>query len=101
MGNDKPRHTGGGRQRSNRGGQNRDDRNRNRDTRGGDNRGGIDQPRKVALKVLADVREKDAYANLLLPKLLKAHKLKGRDAAFTTELTYGCLLYTSPSPRDS
>lgn len=91
MDNDKPRHTGGGRQRSNCGGQNRDDRNRNRDTRGGDNRGGIDQPRKVALKVLADVREKDAYANLLLPKLLKTHKLKGRDAAFATELTYGTL----------
>ena len=47
MGNDKPRHTGGGRQRGNRGGQNRNDRNRNRDNRGGDNRGGIDQPRKV------------------------------------------------------
>lgn len=57
----------------------------------GSNHSGLDQPRKVALKVLAEVRENDAYANLLLPKLLKSHNLTGRDAAFATELAYGTL----------
>ena len=51
----------------------------------------LDAPRKVALEVLADVRKNDAYANLVLPKLLRARKISGRDAAFATEITYGTL----------
>jgi 16S rRNA (cytosine967-C5)-methyltransferase len=37
------------------------------------------------------VRDRDAYANLLLPKLLAQRQLTGRDAAFATELAYGTL----------
>lgn len=37
------------------------------------------------------VREEDAYANLILPKLLREHRLDQRDAAFTTEMFYGTL----------
>lgn len=33
----------------------------------------------------------DAYANLVLPPLLRQKRLHGRDAAFATELTYGTL----------
>ncbi len=35
--------------------------------------------------------DRDAYANLLLPQLLAQRGLSGRDAALTTELTYGTL----------
>jgi 16S rRNA (cytosine967-C5)-methyltransferase len=45
----------------------------------------------VAFEVLRAVRERDAYANLLLPALLRERGLTGRDAAFATELTYGTL----------
>jgi 16S rRNA (cytosine967-C5)-methyltransferase len=37
------------------------------------------------------VEEREAYANLLLPKLLTQRSLSGRDAALATELTYGTL----------
>ncbi len=37
------------------------------------------------------VDERDAYANLLLPSLLRERGLSGRDAALATELTYGTL----------
>jgi 16S rRNA (cytosine967-C5)-methyltransferase len=50
-----------------------------------------DSPRLVALEVLRAVRERDAYANLLLPALLREHGLTGRDAALATELSYGTL----------
>lgn len=45
--------------------------------------------RQVALDVLAAVRADDAYANLVLPKLLLQRRLSGRDAALATELSYG------------
>ncbi|WP_439655444.1 RsmB/NOP family class I SAM-dependent RNA methyltransferase [Tsukamurella strandjordii] len=48
-----------------------------------------DPARKAALETLAAVRERGAYANLVLPGLLRSARLKGRDAAFATELTYG------------
>jgi 16S rRNA (cytosine967-C5)-methyltransferase len=35
------------------------------------------------------VRERDAYANLLLPSLLRQRGITGRDAALATELCYG------------
>lgn len=50
-----------------------------------------DPARAAALEALAAVRTRDAYANLLLPKLLRERDLTGRDAAFTTELVYGTL----------
>ncbi|ACU72009.1 Fmu (Sun) domain protein [Catenulispora acidiphila DSM 44928] len=50
-----------------------------------------DQARAAALEVLEAVRTRDAYANLLLPRLLRDRGLSGRDAAFTTELSYGTL----------
>ncbi|OFU53566.1 MULTISPECIES: RsmB/NOP family class I SAM-dependent RNA methyltransferase [Corynebacterium] len=51
----------------------------------------IDAPRQVALDVLGAVRTDGAYANLTLPKELRARNITGRDAAFATELTYGTL----------
>jgi 16S rRNA (cytosine967-C5)-methyltransferase len=50
-----------------------------------------DPVRVVALDAMRAVREQDAYANLVLPGLLAARKLDGRDAAFATELVYGTL----------
>jgi len=41
--------------------------------------------------VLAAVRTTDAYANLVLPRLLRQQRITGRDAAFATELAYGTL----------
>ncbi|MSY33220.1 MAG: hypothetical protein F2727_03305, partial [Actinobacteria bacterium] len=51
----------------------------------------IDAPRLVAYDVLRAVSSDDAYANLVLPTLLRERELDGRDAAFATELTYGTL----------
>ena len=48
-----------------------------------------DPARLAALDTLRAVRERDAYANLALPALLKQRKITGRDAALATELTYG------------
>lgn len=39
--------------------------------------------------MLRAVSERDAYANLALPALLRERDISGRDAAFATELTYG------------
>jgi len=50
---------------------------------------GASDPRRVALELLAAVRERDAYANLVLPDLLRTRRVKGRDAALATELGYG------------
>ena len=50
-----------------------------------------DVPRTVALETLRAVADSDAYANLVLPPLLRQRRLQGRDAAFATELTYGTL----------
>jgi len=45
----------------------------------------------VAFDLLRAVDERDAYANLTLPGLLRDRSLSGRDAAFATELGYGTL----------
>lgn len=50
-----------------------------------------DPARLVAFKVLREVSSADAYANLVLPKLLRDHQLDKRDAGFATELSYGAL----------
>jgi 16S rRNA (cytosine967-C5)-methyltransferase len=50
-----------------------------------------DPARQAAYDVLVAVRERDAYANLVLPGLLRERRLDTRDAAFATELAYGAL----------
>ncbi|MEQ4716324.1 transcription antitermination factor NusB [Nonomuraea sp. B19D2] len=50
-----------------------------------------DQARNAAFDVVRAVDERDAYANLLLPRLLRDRGIKGRDAALATELAYGTL----------
>ncbi|MCW2836575.1 MAG: rRNA cytosine-C5-methyltransferase [Marmoricola sp.] len=51
----------------------------------------VDPSRLAAYDVLVAVREDDAYANLVLPQLLREREITGRDAAFTTELVGGTL----------
>lgn len=51
----------------------------------------IDPARQAALDLLTAVRRDDAYANLVMPGILRSHSLSGRDAAFATELGYGAL----------
>jgi 16S rRNA (cytosine967-C5)-methyltransferase len=48
-----------------------------------------DPARAAAFDVLAAIRDKDAYTNLVLPPLLRSRGLTGRDAAFVTELVSG------------
>jgi 16S rRNA (cytosine967-C5)-methyltransferase len=48
-------------------------------------------PRRAAYQVLAAVENREAYANLLLPRLLADRDITGRDAALATELAYGTL----------
>ena len=50
-----------------------------------------DPAREVAYDVLAAVREQEAYTNLVLPQLLRARGVTGRDAAFATELVSGTI----------
>lgn len=49
----------------------------------------LDSARRAAFDVLRAVSERDAYANLVLPGLLRERGITGRDAAFATELAYG------------
>lgn len=53
-----------------------------------------DLPRHVAYQAVAAVHRDDAYANLVLPAMLRDAGLTGRDAAFATELTYGTLRHS-------
>src|SRR5450756_1456033 len=50
-----------------------------------------DVARGAAFDVLREVANSDAYANLVLPPLLRARRIVGRDAGFATELAYGTL----------
>ncbi|HEX6968328.1 MAG TPA: transcription antitermination factor NusB [Micromonosporaceae bacterium] len=50
-----------------------------------------DPARQAAYDAVAAVHRDDAYANLILPAILRDLRLRGRDAAFATELTYGTL----------
>jgi len=50
-----------------------------------------DAARRTAFDLLRAVDERDAYANLALPALIRERRLDGRDAAFATELAYGTL----------
>ena len=49
----------------------------------------LDPARQAAFDVLRAVSERDAYANLALPAILRERGIHGRDAAFAVELTYG------------
>jgi 16S rRNA (cytosine967-C5)-methyltransferase len=49
----------------------------------------LDPARQAAFDVLRAVSQRDAYANLVLPALLRERQITGRDAAFATELAYG------------
>ncbi|RZS43217.1 16S rRNA (cytosine967-C5)-methyltransferase [Herbihabitans rhizosphaerae] len=50
----------------------------------------VDDPaRRAALDTLRAVRAQDAYANLVLPGMLRDRRITGRDAALATELAYG------------
>ncbi len=50
-----------------------------------------DAARIAAYDLMRAVDERDAYANLLMPTLLRQRKIAGRDAALATELAYGTL----------
>src|SRR5699024_7563409 len=64
---------------------------RRRSSRSSERSRSIDPARLLAYDVLRSVAQSDSYANLLLPPLMRRHGVYGRDAAFTTELTYGTL----------
>ncbi|GMA37665.1 transcription antitermination factor NusB [Demequina litorisediminis] len=51
----------------------------------------IDPARRAAYDVAFVVETEDGYANLIMPGILKQHRLTGRDAGFATELAYGAL----------
>ena len=51
----------------------------------------VDPARQAAYEAITAVHRDDAYANLVLPMILRDRGLHGRDAAFATELTYGTL----------
>ena len=57
--------------------------------RKGPQRTPLDPARRAAFDTLRAVTERDAYANLTLPSLLRERGIIGRDAAFATELAYG------------
>jgi 16S rRNA (cytosine967-C5)-methyltransferase len=87
----RPRQPGPGQPR---GSQPRSSQPRPGQPRSGEPRAGrthADPPRRAAYDVLRAVADRDAYANLLLPSVLRERGLTGRDAAFATELTYGTL----------
>lgn len=50
-----------------------------------------DPARDIAYQVLRSVGRDGAYANLELPDALRRARVRGRDAAFATELVYGTL----------
>lgn len=59
-----------------------------------------DRSRALAVEVLLDVTENGAFANLVLPRVLRAEQSSNRnfdfrDAAFTSELVYGTLRWRS------
>nr|VDG63573.1 16S rRNA methyltransferase B [Streptococcus thermophilus] len=50
-----------------------------------------DAAREAAFDAVLRVETEDAFGNLVLPQILRERKVKGRDAAFATELAYGTL----------
>lgn len=72
------------------GGLRRDDRQRSQ-SRPSERSRGADPARRAAFDTLRAVADSDSYANLVLPPMLTERGIRGRDAAFATELTYGTL----------
>ena len=68
----------------------RDDRQRSQ-SRPSERSRGSDPARRAAFDTLRAVAESDSYANLVLPPMLAERGIRGRDAAFATELAYGTL----------
>jgi 16S rRNA (cytosine967-C5)-methyltransferase len=58
--------------------------------------GRVDAARRVAYEALAAVHRDSAYANIVLPRLIRENRVVGRDAALATELTYGTLRNLGP-----
>lgn len=52
--------------------------------------------REIALRVLLDVMQKDAYANIALTRELNKHTVSEQDRRFLTELVYG-VVKTAPT----
>src|SRR4029450_5935840 len=65
--------------------------NRNQRPQARRHRAGRDGGPLAAYDVLDGVSSRAAYANLLLPQLLRERQLEPRDAAFATQLAYGTL----------
>jgi 16S rRNA (cytosine967-C5)-methyltransferase len=82
---EQPRRPGGRGQ-----GPRREDRQRSQ-SRPSERARGADPARRAAFDTLRAVAESDSYANLVLPPMLTERGIRGRDAAFATELTYGTL----------
>jgi 16S rRNA (cytosine967-C5)-methyltransferase len=59
----------------------------------------VDPARRTAYDVVLAVDVDGAYANLLLPRLLRDRSVGERDAAFATELTYGTLRWAGVLDR--
>ncbi len=51
----------------------------------------LDDARCAAYDLLYEVGAGDAYANLVMPQIIEHYALRGRDAAFATELAFGTL----------
>ncbi|WP_293784294.1 RsmB/NOP family class I SAM-dependent RNA methyltransferase [uncultured Aeromicrobium sp.] len=49
----------------------------------------VDAARTAAYSIVRQVSDDGAYVNLVLPRVLREHRLSGRDAAFVTELVSG------------
>lgn len=50
-----------------------------------------DPARQAAFDAVLRVETEDAFGNLVLPQILRERRIKGRDAAFATEIAYGTL----------
>lgn len=89
--------SGTGRGSGGRGGGSRGGTSQGRGGHGGGSQGGggarprVDRARVVAFDAVRAVSGEQAYANLVLPRLLRERRLEARDAAFATELAYGAL----------
>ena len=51
----------------------------------------MDKAREVAMKILHEVHEKEAYANVALVQALRRSDLNDVDRRFVTELVYGAV----------
>jgi 16S rRNA (cytosine967-C5)-methyltransferase len=91
-GHDKPSRDKAGRDKADRAGRDNPGGTGRRGRAGGKRRAErADPARRAVFDVLLAVAKRGAYANLLLPSVLRERRLGGRDAALATELCYGTL----------